>query len=89
MNIYFEEGGHIIGASIQNYLLEKSRVVSVSHNERNFHAFYALTASGKWQVRQPEHYNILRQSHCYNSTHVDDAQYYSQINKAMAEIGFA
>lgn len=89
MNIYFEEGGHIVGATIQSYLLEKSRVVTISPNERTFHAFYALTASGKYQVRSPEQYQLLKQSHCFTSHHVVDAEYFLQINKSFAEIGLS
>lgn len=35
-------GGHIIGASIEKYLLEKSRVTHRAAAERNFHVFYQL-----------------------------------------------
>ena len=34
--------GHILGSSLETYLLEKSRVVSQAMNERNYHIFYFL-----------------------------------------------
>ena len=40
--IKFDKGGSIIGGSIVNYLLEKSRVVKQSEHERNYHIFKIL-----------------------------------------------
>uniref|UniRef100_A0ABM5EXW0 Unconventional myosin-Vc isoform X1 n=1 Tax=Pogona vitticeps TaxID=103695 RepID=A0ABM5EXW0_9SAUR len=45
MEISFDKRHQIIGANMRTYLLEKSRVVSQSENERNYHIFYQLCAS--------------------------------------------
>uniref|UniRef100_A0A8C3PT13 Myosin VC n=1 Tax=Calidris pygmaea TaxID=425635 RepID=A0A8C3PT13_9CHAR len=43
--ISFDQRYQIIGANMRTYLLEKSRVVFQSENERNYHIFYQLCAS--------------------------------------------
>ncbi|XP_043934435.1 unconventional myosin-Vc-like [Protopterus annectens] len=43
--ISFDNRYRIIGANMRTYLLEKSRVVFQSENERNYHIFYQLCAS--------------------------------------------
>ncbi|XP_061450931.1 unconventional myosin-Vc isoform X2 [Rhineura floridana] len=48
--ISFDKRYQIIGANMRTYLLEKSRVVFQSENERNYHIFYQLCAS----ARRPE-----------------------------------
>lgn len=40
IQIYFSNTGEISGANINYYLLEKSRVISQSNHERNYHIFY-------------------------------------------------
>ncbi|XP_070408592.1 unconventional myosin-Vb isoform X2 [Nothobranchius furzeri] len=46
IQIAFSRHYHIIGASMRTYLLEKSRVVFQAEEERNYHIFYQLCASG-------------------------------------------
>uniref|UniRef100_A0A8C8SM34 Myosin VC n=1 Tax=Pelusios castaneus TaxID=367368 RepID=A0A8C8SM34_9SAUR len=43
--ISFDQRHQITGANMRTYLLEKSRVVFQSENERNYHIFYQLCAS--------------------------------------------
>ncbi|XP_059808758.1 unconventional myosin-Vc-like isoform X3 [Hypanus sabinus] len=43
--ISFDTRYRIIGANMRTYLLEKSRVVFQTENERNYHIFYQLCAS--------------------------------------------
>lgn len=44
IDIHFSGSGVIEGAKIEQYLLEKSRIVSQNPNERNYHIFYCLLA---------------------------------------------
>lgn len=45
MRIEFDASGRIVGADIERYLLEKSRVTHRSSQERSFHVFYQLLAA--------------------------------------------
>lgn len=44
IDIHFNNNGVIEGAKIEQYLLEKSRIVSQSLDERNYHIFYCVLA---------------------------------------------
>ena len=50
--ISFDAGGRVTGAAISTYLLERSRVVSVSTPERSYHIFYQLCAGASPHQRQ-------------------------------------
>ena len=46
IKIEFSQGAKIVGARIETYLLEKSRVMSHGRGEGNFHIFYQLLEAG-------------------------------------------
>ena len=49
--VHFDEHGHVSGASMVVYLLEKSRVVAATEGERNYHCFYQLCAGASSKER--------------------------------------
>mmetsp|Transcript_2688 Transcript_2688/g.3804 ORF Transcript_2688/g.3804 Transcript_2688/m.3804 type:complete len:1300 (-) Transcript_2688:51-3950(-) len=44
IEIKFSTSGQLVGASIDSYLLEKVRLVTLAEGERNYHIFYELLA---------------------------------------------
>lgn len=52
IRIEFTKSGQIAGAFIDWYLLEKSRVVNQSGNERNYHVFYQLLRGANKQMKE-------------------------------------
>jgi myosin protein heavy chain len=52
IRIQFTKTGQIAGAYIDWYLLEKSRVVKVNSNERNYHIFYQLLRGANEQMKR-------------------------------------
>ncbi|KPI37744.1 Myosin type-2 heavy chain 1 [Cyphellophora attinorum] len=69
IRIQFTRTGQIAGAFIDWYLLEKSRVVKLSREERTYHVFYQLLAGADQRMREAllisnmdvENFNYLRQ----------------------------
>ena len=65
IEIYFDEDGGIEGARIDQYLLEKSRIVAQNKYERNYHIFYCMLAGlskedkQKFELQDPNHYKYL------------------------------
>lgn len=65
IDIHFNASGVIEGAKIEQYLLEKSRIVSQSRDERNYHVFYCMLAGlskddkSKLELTDASHYKYL------------------------------
>jgi len=52
LQVYFNSDGIIVGARISEYLLEKSRIVSQTIDERNYHVFYELLSGLSKEQKQ-------------------------------------
>ncbi|GMI15155.1 hypothetical protein TrVE_jg7158 [Triparma verrucosa] len=50
INISFNDMGVLAGASIETYLLEKSRVISQTPGERNYHIFYQILSGSSKEL---------------------------------------
>ena len=65
IDIYFNNNGIIEGAKIDQYLLEKSRIVHQNPNERNYHIFYCMLQGlskehkDKLHLKDASHYKYL------------------------------
>ncbi|KAI3778635.1 hypothetical protein L2E82_08016 [Cichorium intybus] len=89
IDIHFSDIGKISGASIQTFLLEKSRVVQCGEGERSYHSFYQLCAGAspslreKLNLKNAHEYKYLQQSNCYTIFGVDDAEQFRIVMDAL------
>ncbi|KAF2118272.1 P-loop containing nucleoside triphosphate hydrolase protein [Lophiotrema nucula] len=93
LEIQFNRQGEPVGANINNYLLEKSRVVGQITNERNFHIFYQFAKAASenhrqiFGVQQPQSYVYTSRSKCYDVQGIDDHAEFKDTLNAMKVIG--
>jgi myosin heavy subunit len=100
MEIHFKKGATVkpkmVGAVIINYLLEKSRVISVGPGERGYHIFYQLCSAcakdpvlnEKYQLDHPSKFNFLNGSNVFSLPHLSDDKEFENTLSAMELIKF-
>ena len=82
----------IKGATMNHYLLEKSRVVNSTAGERNYHIFYQMCAGAtsaqkaKLNLGGPKDYRILNQG-SLTVDNVDDAKDFEEVLGALKTVG--
>jgi hypothetical protein len=89
IKILFDKEYKISGASLNTYMLEKSRVVKLAPNERNYHIFYQLLYGVDGETKEhlmldePNQYNYLSGSSCYDIHGVKDADDFVDVIDAL------
>ncbi|EEB17358.1 myosin VII, putative [Pediculus humanus corporis] len=95
IDIHFNSQGVIEGAKIEQYLLEKSRIVSQNTDERNYHVFYCILAGltkeekQKLDLGEPNQYRYLTGGGSTTCEGRDDAAEFADIRSAMKVLLFS
>lgn len=95
IDIHFNKQGVIEGARIEQYLLEKSRIVGQAQDERNYHVFYCMLAGlakdekHKLELQDASKYYYLTQGGCITCEGRDDATEFADIRSAMKVLMFS
>lgn len=93
LKISFDENNVICGAQIQVYLLERSRLVHQSDNERNYHIFYQLIEGLSEKLKAElfltkcEDFKYLNQGGTYSVKGLDETNEFKDTCEALRVIG--
>lgn len=96
IEILFNGQMQIEGAVIEQYLLEKSRLVKQGEGERNYHIFYELCFCEDEELKQslglshPQNFHYTNQSGIYELGQYDppDGKTFNKVRDAMTFLGF-
>ncbi|OWK52135.1 Unconventional myosin-XV [Lonchura striata] len=94
LNIHLQHG-IVVGTSISQYLLEKSRVVFQAHGERNYHVFYELLAGlpveqkEEMYLQEAESYFYLNQGRACEVLGKEDSQDFLVLVQALEGISLS
>lgn len=94
IQLQFDRNGAIVGAHINNYLLEKSRLCYQAEEERSYHIFYQFLAGASdeelrkyFLSRRPDKYKSIFGGKCAKVPSIDDALEWKDTIKAMNTLG--
>lgn len=94
IDIHFNRAGSIEGAKIDQYLLEKSRLVSQNEGERNYHIFYGMVAGLTkeekkiLELHEANSYNYLSGGKCLTCAGRDEVKEFADIRSAFKVLNF-
>ena len=94
IELHFSKRGHLVGASIRTYLLEKVRLAAQQQGERNFHIMYQLIAGcsaaekKEWKLTDPKDFWCCNQGGVFTLKSVDDAKEFATLRTALNTLNF-
>ncbi|XP_019876972.2 myosin-VIIa-like isoform X2 [Aethina tumida] len=94
IDIGFNRDGVIEGAKIEQYLLEKSRIVSQNDGERNYHIFYSMLAGlskeelKRLDLTEAKNYSYLTGGRTITCDGRNEEQEFNDIQSAMKVLNF-
>ncbi len=91
--VSFNDNGKICSAKIFNYFLEKSRIVKVHPNERNYHIFYQFlkgandTERKKFKLKELSYFNYISKG-CLDIDEIDDKMNFIETKECLVRLKF-
>jgi len=94
VELHFNKNALVVGAHIEHYLLEKSRCISQSDKERNYHVFYRMCRGAPQAMKDALNlktdvgvYNYLKTGLKENVEGLDDVKEFAIMEKSMQDVG--
>jgi len=94
VELHFNKNAKVVGAHIEHYLLEKSRCISQSDKERNYHVFYRMCKGSPQTMKEALNlkadvgmYNYLKTGIKENVEGLDDVKEFAIMEKSMNDVG--
>jgi len=95
VELHFNKNAKVVGAHIEHYLLEKSRCISQSDKERNYHVFYRMCKGSPQAMKDALNlkadvglYSYLKTGVKENVEGLDDVKEFAIMEKSMNDVGF-
>jgi myosin-6 len=94
IELHFNKGSKVIGAYIEHYLLEKSRIISQMDKERNYQVFYRMIKGSPPEMAgalnlkpTPEAYEYTKHGVTTDVAGLDDVKEFAMMEKSMTDCG--
>mmetsp|Transcript_20494 Transcript_20494/g.53304 ORF Transcript_20494/g.53304 Transcript_20494/m.53304 type:complete len:1225 (+) Transcript_20494:39-3713(+) len=94
VELHFNRNYKVIGANILHYLLEKSRIIEQTSEERNYQVFYRICRGAPEAMRNAlnlnedcSHYNLLKSSMLGKIEFLDDVKDFAEMEQSMTDCG--